>query len=94
MHLERVQRKFLRFASYKLNISCEPHDYNPVSKVLGLSSLTNRMRFAEIKLLNVLLDNKVYSYALVSLISFKVPMRHTRTNPFFFYSIYFHQLYA
>ena len=44
MKLERVQRKFLRFASFQLGIPCEPHDYSPVSKVLNLPSLAVRRR--------------------------------------------------
>lgn len=36
--LERVQRKFLSFASYKLNVTCPPHDYSPVLLELNLIS--------------------------------------------------------
>jgi len=42
--LESVQRKFLLFASYVLNIPCPPHDYAPVADTFGLSSLTERVQ--------------------------------------------------
>jgi len=32
-HLERVQHRFLRFASHILHIPCPPHDYSPVVNV-------------------------------------------------------------
>jgi len=44
--LERVQRRFLRFSRYLLNIPCTPHDYAPVADVLNLSSLAERRRSA------------------------------------------------
>lgn len=40
--IERVQRKILRFSSQLLNISCDPHDFTPVSNVLNLDSLSAR----------------------------------------------------
>ncbi|KAF0750660.1 Reverse transcriptase domain-containing protein, partial [Aphis craccivora] len=40
--IERVHRKFLRIAAYRLNIPHPPHDYSPVLRVLNLSSLADR----------------------------------------------------
>ncbi|XP_008187479.1 uncharacterized protein LOC103310571 [Acyrthosiphon pisum] len=40
--LERVQRRFFRFASYLLGIDCPPHDYAPVATNLGLVTLAER----------------------------------------------------
>lgn len=34
--IERVQRKFLHHASFKLNISCPPHDYTPIQHLFSL----------------------------------------------------------
>ncbi|KAF0757603.1 Uncharacterized protein FWK35_00012081 [Aphis craccivora] len=82
--LERVQRRFLRFSRYLLNIPCTRHDYAPVADVLNLSSLAERRRSAGLSFLNGLLCNKVDSSVLVSLLNFKVPQRVTRaTAPFF-----------
>jgi len=40
--LNRVQRRFLRFAKFILKIPCEPHNYTPVATYFGLSSLAER----------------------------------------------------
>lgn len=40
--IERVQRKFLRFAAYVLKIPCPPHNYNLVLLKLKLPSLVDR----------------------------------------------------
>ncbi|KAL4153506.1 hypothetical protein QTP88_001339 [Uroleucon formosanum] len=40
--LERVQRRFFRFASYLLGIDCPPHDYTSVATNLGLVTLAER----------------------------------------------------
>ncbi|KAF0751394.1 Uncharacterized protein FWK35_00027492 [Aphis craccivora] len=37
-----VQRKFLSFAGFILNIHHQPHDYVPVSKFLNIDTLSNR----------------------------------------------------
>jgi len=37
--LERVQRKFLKFAAFALGIECLPHEYEPVLQRLRLSTL-------------------------------------------------------
>lgn len=49
--LERVQRKFLNFASFGLNIHQEPHDYSLVLLHLQLSSLPDRRVLANINFL-------------------------------------------
>lgn len=40
--IERVQKKFLRFANYVLNIPCPSYDYEPIAVMLDLSSLAIR----------------------------------------------------
>ncbi|XP_050525318.1 uncharacterized protein LOC126896507 [Daktulosphaira vitifoliae] len=73
LQLERVQRKFLRFVSYSLNLVCPNHDYAPVSNLLGLSSLAERRRNAGINILIGLLNGNIDSLSLLSLICFRVP---------------------
>lgn len=60
-HIERVQRRFLRFTSYLLNIPCDSQDYTPVSTVLNLDSLAERWCAMEIIFLKGLLNNKMDS---------------------------------
>ena len=82
--LERVQRKFLRFVSFTLNINCPPHDYSSISSLLGLPSLAERRRIAGIRFVKDLLDGRIDSSDLTSLLCFKVPQRSTRnTIPFY-----------
>jgi len=59
LQLERVQRRFLRFVSYLLQIPHEPHVYTPVSSLLNLTSLAERRRIAGINFIKGLLCNKV-----------------------------------
>ncbi|XP_050528067.1 uncharacterized protein LOC126898166 [Daktulosphaira vitifoliae] len=80
LQLERVQRKFLRFVSYSLDIVCPNHNHVPVSYMLGLSSLAERIRNAGINFLIGLLNGNIDSPSLLSLICFRVPQRATRNN--------------
>lgn len=81
---ERVQWKFLRFASHVLKILCMPHDYAQIVNMLGLSSLTERRCIAVIRFINGLLNGEIESSEIILLLCFKVPLRPTRTAiPFY-----------
>lgn len=81
--IERVQRKFLRIAAYRLNIPHPPHDYTPVIRVLNISSLANRRHESNLSFLSNLLSGKIDSPFLLSQINFRVPSRTTRcSDPF------------
>jgi len=54
--IERVQRKFLNYAAFTLIIDHPPHDYNPILNKLGLSSLVDRRKVANLKFLRLLID--------------------------------------
>jgi hypothetical protein len=73
LQLERVQRKFLRFVSYTLKINYPSHDYSPISELLGLPSLAERRRITGNIFVKDLLDGRVDSTDLISLLCFKVP---------------------
>lgn len=75
--LKRVQRKFLRFASYILKNPCPPLDYTPVTNVLDLSNLAERRDTPGIRFIEVLLNDKVEFSEIVYLIYFKVPQSST-----------------
>ena len=84
VRLERVQRKFMKYAGFRLNIPCEPHNYESVATQLGLVSLAERRRLADIKFLKNLLDGIIDSPELLSLICFRVPQRPSRSvAPFY-----------
>ncbi|KAF0748299.1 Uncharacterized protein FWK35_00027038 [Aphis craccivora] len=75
--LERVQRRFFRFASYLLGIDSPPHDYSPFATNLGLVTLAERQCYFD--LLNGVID----SPSLLALVTFKVPQRSTRSSAMF-----------
>lgn len=82
--LERVQRRFLRFASFLQKIPYTTHNYTPFASYLGLTSLVQRRRTSRLKFLAGLLNNKIDSSTRITLICFKVPPRLSRfTAPFY-----------
>lgn len=78
--IERVQRKFLRHAAYKLNIFCPPHDYSSIQCLFSLESLADLRHSANISFLSNLLSSKIDSPETLSRISFNVPSRRTRSS--------------
>ncbi|KAL4100603.1 hypothetical protein QTP88_020645 [Uroleucon formosanum] len=78
--IERVQRKFLRQAAYKLKIVCPPHDYAPIHRLFSLESLADRRHSANVTFLSNLLSSKIDSPELLSQVSFNVPSRCTRSS--------------
>jgi len=81
---ERVQNRFLRFASYLLKIPCPSHCYSLVANNLSLSILAYRRHFAGIRFIKGILDSLIECSKLLSLISFKVPQRLTLSNVLFY----------
>jgi hypothetical protein len=75
--IERVQRRFLRFSSYLLNITYDPHDYVPVSNELNLIKFGKRRRSLSLK---GILENKIDFSALLTLVSFKVSLKIMRST--------------
>ncbi|KAL4126471.1 hypothetical protein QTP88_010693 [Uroleucon formosanum] len=82
--IERVQRRFLRYASHILKIPCAPHDYTPIAIHLGMIPLVKRRRVAGLKFLAGLLNNNIDSLVLLSQISIKVPSRLSRSTALFY----------
>jgi len=78
--IERVQRKFLRYAAFKLGILHPPHDYSPVLRSLNLSTLSDRRHALNLSFLLGILSGKIDSPDLLSLINIKVPARNTRSQ--------------
>jgi len=83
MMLERVQNKFLKYASHVLNIKCPPHNFLPVREHLKLDSLADRRRASNLAFLSKLLNGQIVSPHLLSLIPFNVPPRFTRQHTSF-----------
>lgn len=77
---ERVQRKFLNFAAFKLKIEHPPHSYATVSDQLKLCSLSDRRVLAGSSLLLNLINGSIDCPSLLELVNFKVPSRTTRIS--------------
>jgi hypothetical protein len=82
--IERVQRKFLQIAAYRLNIPHSPSDYSPVLRILNISMLADHHHASNLSFLSNLLSFKIDSHFLLFLINFRVPPHTTRcSNPFY-----------
>lgn len=63
--VERVQRKFLNFAAFKLEVRYPPHNYTAVSDQLKLRSLSDRRAQAGTSLLLNLISGLIDCPALL-----------------------------
>jgi hypothetical protein len=78
--LERVQRKFLKFAAFALRIECQPHEYQPVLQCLHLSTLSDRRKQANLSFLTKLINGDVDSPVLLNKLNFRVPCFYSRCS--------------
>jgi hypothetical protein len=78
--IKRVRRKFLRHVAYRLNISCPPHDYTPIQRLLSLESLADRRHSVNIAFLSNLLSSKIDSHESLPRVSINIPCRRTRSS--------------
>jgi len=78
--LEGVQKKFLNYASYTLEIPCPPHDYSPVLTKLNLSALPDRRYSQNTFFLKKLISSDIETPTFLSLVNFRVPSRFTRNS--------------
>jgi hypothetical protein len=83
-NLEKVQRKFLRMAAFKLGWSLGEYDYDRVLQHLNLHSLECRRVALDMCFLHKLLSGSINCHDLLSSLPFNVPARLTR-HPQLFY---------
>lgn len=83
--LESVQRRFLRFASFKLGspMSRFDHEYSHLMRCLGLPSLEERRLVADSAFLFNILNGNINCPCLLALIDFNACPRPLRTFPCF-----------
>jgi hypothetical protein len=86
--IEKMQRRFLRFTSYFLNINCALHDYTPVANQFELPTSVERWRNMGANFLKGLLTGIVDYPILLSFTNFRVPQCISRSLLLFVY----HQL--
>lgn len=87
--IERVQRRFLRFVAWKLNIRSDNIDYDQISKLLAIPTLENRRICLDVVFLFKLITGLVDSPELLQRVSFHAPLRNTRSQNLLF--IEFHE---
>ena len=80
--LERVQRKFVKFISFKCNLSTEL-SYHEKCQYFKLQTLESRREMLDLRMLNKVLCNKVDCPDLLNQIGFRVPTRCTRCKDLF-----------
>jgi len=71
--IKRVQREFLKYVDFILSIDHPPHNYYLILNKLGLSSLVDRRKIANLNFLRLLIDGCIGSPVLLSMFNFKVP---------------------
>jgi len=79
--LERVQKRFIRFLCFRLNINYSSHDYLNLCKRFHIQPLVNRRRLADCTYLMKIVSNEIDCPNLLQKLHFRVPQRFTRFNP-------------
>lgn len=81
--VERIQNKFLRFINFKMGIPANMLNYNNILNVMNMLKLSDRRIFADLVFLYKILNDLVDSPVLLELISFRIPLRNTRSQDLF-----------
>lgn len=82
--IERIQRKFTRYAIYKLNWSIETPAYNTRCLLIGLVSLEKRRKYFSIMFIRDLLTYHIKCPPLLHLIDLHSPSRVLRDQLLFY----------
>lgn len=81
--IELFQRKFLSLVAFRFNISHSPRNYSPINRDLRLSNLADRWYFVIFSSLCNLISGKIDFTSLLSLFSFRIPLRRTHSSTHF-----------
>ena len=81
--IERVQKIFLRFLSFKFNFPIENHNYSPIRRHFNLLPLNYRRSMSDLIILYKLINNFIDVPALLEKIDFYVPIRNFREQNLF-----------
>ena len=82
--LERVQRKYLRYVSYKTRTMYSEYSYESLCTNFNLKTLQSRRSITDLTFLNKLLNNNIDSPYLTSQVYLHVPQRVFRAKPTFY----------
>lgn len=81
--IERVQKYFLKYLSFKQCVFYNDYDYQSLCSVFNMQSLESRRNITDLRYLNKILTNHVDCSYLVGEISLSVPRRVLRAKPTF-----------
>ena len=76
--LEKIQRKFIKFLCFKLNVIFDKNNYELIVKYFGLSFLISRRHYFDLCFVFNVLNNRVNCSDILNLFSLHVPNRATR----------------
>ncbi|KAF6201119.1 hypothetical protein GE061_005566 [Apolygus lucorum] len=71
--LERVQRRFLRYIGFKLDIPSSEINYESLLQTCGLQTLETRRIISDVSVMYKLVNNGLDSPYLLSRIAFRIP---------------------
>jgi len=74
LQIESVQRKFLKFAAFKLQMHCPSHDYSPVQRHLYLMTLSDRITQSNLSFFVKSFNDLIDAPELLNCINFRVPV--------------------
>ena len=81
---EQVQRKFVRFLTYKIGLFDKyTYSYTQMCKFFGLQSLQTRRNISDVCWLNKIVTSSIDCAPLLSCLNFRVPQRLTRNKDIF-----------
>lgn len=82
--IERVQRKFLRYVSFKEHHALEDINYSEIERSLNMTTLQIRRMYRDLTMFYNILHSNSFSPRLTERVGLHVPCRQTRQN----YSFY------
>lgn len=72
-HLNKVQNRFLSFASYRLNIAHPPHGYSLIGDIFSFKSLSERRNISSCRFINRLIERTIDAPRLLERLVIHVP---------------------
>ena len=82
--IERVQKYFLKYLSFKERVFYDNFDYQSLCALHNMQSLESRRSMSDLRFFNKLLTNHIDCSYLVGEISLTIPRRILRSKPTFY----------
>ena len=76
--IERVQKKFLKFMCFQMNIRCIELSYTELCFNFNVQSLSDRRKMTDLSFLNKVINDKINCASITSSVSLYAPERPLR----------------